>query len=145
MTGNRRLPLGDTAPGENRRWCFLTDNEQSTNNNKEVTPIHHVSTVDTAGMRARYRALWRPNADRTGPARAVLALAREVPGLCDEVDRLAALLAQARAAYADLAAAARAALSGLAEGESDPWWYLRDELGSGPVVPPEPGCEGWCR
>ncbi len=145
MTGNRRLPLGDTAPGENRRWCFLTDNEQATNNNKEVTPIRSASTVDTAGIRARYRALLRPDADRTGPASAVLALAQEIPGLCDEVDRLAALLAQARAAYADLAAAARAALSGLAEGESDPWWYLRDELGSGPVVPPGPGCEGWCR
>jgi hypothetical protein len=138
MTGNRRLPLGDTAPGENRRCCALTNNE--------ATPFKSVSSVDTAGLRARYRALWRPDTDRTGPASAVLTLAREVPGLCDEVDRLAGLLAQARTAYADLAAAARAALSGLAEGESDPWWYLRDELGSGPVVPPDPGgCAGWCR
>jgi hypothetical protein len=99
--------------------------------------------VDTSGVRARYRALSAGTV--TDPADAVLAVLGEVPGLCAEVDRLAGLLAQARAAYADLAAAARAALSGLAEGESDPWWYLRDELRSGPVLPPEPGCEGWCR
>ena len=57
MTSNRRQPPGDTAPGENRRWCFLTDNEQATNNNnKEVTPIRDASTVDTARMREQYRA-----------------------------------------------------------------------------------------
>jgi len=90
------------------------------------------STVDTAGIRAAYRALplGSPDTDHhSGPASAVLAVAREVPGLCDEVDRLARLLGQARYAYANLAAAARAALSAHNDGETDPWWYLRDELG----------------
>jgi hypothetical protein len=67
---------------------------------------------------------------------------REVPGLCDEVDRLARLLGQARNAYANLAAAARAALSARAEGEADPWWYLQDELGPHPDPAADPGMPG---
>lgn len=35
--------------------------------------------------------------------------------------------------YADLVAACRAGLLAAQEGDSDPWWYLRDEL---PPAPP---------
>jgi hypothetical protein len=128
-----------------------------------------VSGVDTAGVRERYRAQFGPRGSRRGaPAVAELTVAREVPGLCDQLDRLAGLLVQARSAYANLTAAARAALSARAEGESDPWWYLRDELGDpatwAPLDDPDPdpgtepgtdapgtgsgtgaGAAGWCR
>src|SRR5262249_14706825 len=145
MTNHR--PPGDAEPGENRRCITLHDHDAMTNNRKEVTPLQAVPTVDTAGLRAQYRALPGPDAGRAGPGAAVLALARQGPGPCDEVDGLAALRGQARRAYADLAAAGRAALAGLAEGEPDPWWYLRDEFGTGTAGPPEPGlpCGGWCR
>jgi hypothetical protein len=98
-------------------------------------------------VREQYRALLRGEPAAADPAAALVAVAAEVLGLCDRVDRLARLLAQARCAYANLAAAARAALSAQAEGESDPWWYLRDELGPDPVPPLEPGtgCGRCCR
>jgi hypothetical protein len=119
-----------------------------TNNRKEITPATSTvdglakSIVDTARIRAAYRALplGAPDADfYSSPAGAVLAVVRQVPGLCDEVDRLARLLGQARHAYANLTAAARAALSARAEGEADPWWYLRDELAPNPNPEPIPG------
>jgi hypothetical protein len=89
-----------------------------------------LSTVDTAAVRARYRSMWRP--DTPDPAGVIVAVLGEVPALCAEVERLCRLLGQARYAYANLAAAAYATLSALSDGEADPWWYLRDELGTGP-------------
>lgn len=119
---------GATVPGAGRRVATL-NNQPSKPNSPGAVP-----RVDTAGVRATYRALLGPDPD-SGPALAVLAVVRQVPRLCDEVDRLARLLLQARRAYADLAAAARAALAAHAEGEADPWWYLRDELGAQPTPP----------
>ena len=85
-----------------------------------------LSTVDTAAIRARYRAMWW----QADSATAVVRTIHAVPELCAEVDRLCRLLAHARYGYANLTAAARSALAALTEGESDPWWYLRDELGA---------------
>jgi hypothetical protein len=48
--------------------------------------------------------------------------------MTDETEDLRTVLARTRAAYANLLAAARAALSAEDEGESDPLYYLRDEL-----------------
>lgn len=109
-----------------------------------------LSTVDTAVVRLRYRAMWR--AASPDPFGAVLEVAREVPALCTEIDRLCRLLGQARCAHANLTAAGRAALAAHTEGEPDPWWYLRDELaqqpstgpGSGSGSGPGVGCGGWC-
>ena len=87
-------------------------------------------------------------------------LAAGLPALLADRDRLTRSLVEVRRAYADLLAAARAALAAHGEGESDPWWYLRDELGA--AVPPVPvdesgtpagtcavagaaGCGGWSR
>jgi hypothetical protein len=101
-------------------------------------------------VRVRYRSIWR--ADTPDPAGVVVDVIGHVPMLCDEIERLARLLGQARCAHANLTAAAHAALSARTEGESDPWWYLRDELGEQPpTVPgtgtgtagPGAGC-GWC-
>jgi hypothetical protein len=85
-----------------------------------------LSTVDTAVVKLRYRAMFRTTSP--DPFRAVLDVANEVPTLCAEIDRLSRLLGQARLAYANLTAACRATLAAWAEGEPDPWWYLRDEL-----------------
>jgi hypothetical protein len=80
--------------------------------------------------------LWRvPGA---APVGGVLDLIEELPALCAEIDRLCRLLAQARHAYADLVAAARATLAAQEEAESDPWWYLRDELGAQLHLPADP-------
>jgi hypothetical protein len=66
--------------------------------------------------------------------------AADVPALVSEVERLYTLLLQARRRYADLAAAARAAVTAWADGEPDPLAYLRDEL----THPPE-ARSGWGR
>jgi hypothetical protein len=51
-----------------------------------------------------------------------------IPDLCQEVQRLRALLALASRDHANLIAAARCSLIADREGEPDPLWYLRDEL-----------------
>jgi hypothetical protein len=94
--------------------------------------------------------VWHPGT--VNPAAELVQVLGEIPALCAEIDRLARLLGQARCAYANLAAAGRAALAARAEGEADPWWYLRDELGQQPPSTPETGtgsggalgCGGWC-
>jgi hypothetical protein len=52
----------------------------------------------------------------------------DVPVLIAEIDRLRTLLALARGQYANLLAAARAALAADQDGENDPLGYLRDEV-----------------
>jgi hypothetical protein len=54
----------------------------------------------------------------------------DVPVLISEIVRLRSLLALARGQYANLLAAARAALAAQHDGEIDPLGYLRDELDS---------------
>jgi hypothetical protein len=92
--------------------------------------------VDTQQLRDRYAAL------RHAPARcamtrhgyrrlgdpAVVHLLASIPVLCDEVDRLRAVLTLARRDHNDLVAAARATLTAAADGEADHLYYLRDEL-----------------
>lgn len=64
----------------------------------------------------------------TRPGRAVGRALASIPPLCDEAERLGALLAMTRRAYQNLTAAARATLAADADGERDPLYYLRDEL-----------------
>ncbi|HZD15411.1 MAG TPA: hypothetical protein VE196_09890 [Pseudonocardiaceae bacterium] len=59
---------------------------------------------------------------------ALLAVVLHVPALLGDVERLRLLAVGARREYANLRAAARAALAAEAEGEPDPLGYLRDEL-----------------
>ncbi len=80
-----------------------------------------VSTVDTTVLGA-----------------ALHQLTAGLPALLADHGRLTRSLTDVRRAYADLLAAARAALSAQADGESDPWWYLRDELAASQPVPADP-------
>ena len=52
----------------------------------------------------------------------------DVPALGSALARLTADLAGSRRDRANLMAAIRAALAANADGEADPWYYLRDEL-----------------
>jgi hypothetical protein len=74
---------------------------------------------------------WR----RTRAGRATVDALADIPPLCEEIERLGAVLACSRRRHQDLTAAARATLAADAEGEPDPLYYLRDELGSRGVLP----------
>ena len=60
----------------------------------------------------------------------------DVPALGAVIGRLAAQLADTRMDRANLLAAMRATIAAQADGEPDPLYYLRDELGAR-QVPPE--------
>jgi hypothetical protein len=66
-----------------------------------------------------------------------------VPVLCDEVDRLRAVLTLARRDHNDLVAAARATLAAAAEGEPDHLYYLRDELAVRGLLTARRGDRAW--
>ena len=76
--------------------------------------------------------VWR----RTRAGRATLTVLADVPPLCDRLDRL-------RRRHQDLEAAARATLAAHAEGETDPLYYLRDELGAPVLWPSEAEARPW--
>ena len=63
----------------------------------------------------------------------------DVPLLVAEISRLAAELQDTRLDRANLLAAARATLVAHHEGDSDPLYYLRDELNARRSLPPDPG------
>ena len=79
--------------------------------------------------------VWR----RTRAGRATLTVLADVPPLCDRIDRLDRL----RRRHQDLEAAARATLAANAEGEADPLYYLRDELGASRPRPSEGETPPW--
>jgi hypothetical protein len=60
----------------------------------------------------------------------VPSLINDLADLVAELARLAGELDQARLDRANLRAAMRATLAAHADGEADPLWYLRDELGA---------------
>lgn len=61
----------------------------------------------------------------------VVAATADVPALLAEVARVRRVAA-ARMQAANLAAAGRASLAAVRDGEPDPWYYLRDELARTP-------------
>jgi hypothetical protein len=56
---------------------------------------------------------------------------QDIPRLLAEITALRKELARSRRRAADLEAAINAALSARESGESDPYWYLRDEFAYG--------------
>jgi predicted DNA-binding ribbon-helix-helix protein len=63
----------------------------------------------------------------------------DVPALGSALARLTADLADSRRDRANLMAAIRAALAANADGEADPWYYLRDELDGQALAEPPGG------
>lgn len=88
---------------------------------------HPKLTVDLSAIAGRHRAIVDA---RTvdGLHNALLDSATDVPLLLAELARLWTQLLTVRLQYANLHAAARAALSAERDGESDPLAYLTDEL-----------------
>jgi hypothetical protein len=84
-------------------------------------------TIDLPAIAARDRAV---TAAENGPqlAAALLDSAADVPLLLAELGRLWGHLLALRLDYANLRAAAQAALSAARDGEPDPFAYLTDEL-----------------
>jgi hypothetical protein len=79
-----------------------------------------------------------PSRSRAG--RAAAGSLADIPPLCDEIERLNAVLARTRRRHQDLTAAARATLAADAEGEQDPLYYLRDELEAAQIPESRPWC-----
>lgn len=76
---------------------------------------------------------------RTQTGRAAWLALDCLPGACDEIDRLARMLAVARRCHQNLAAAARATVAAADDGEPDPLYYLRDELQAQGLLTGVPG------
>ncbi len=71
----------------------------------------------------------------TRPGIAITEALVTIPVLSEEAAHLRRVLALARLDHANLIAAARATLIADYEGESDPLWYLRDELAARGQLP----------
>ncbi|HXL91803.1 MAG TPA: hypothetical protein VN969_22890 [Streptosporangiaceae bacterium] len=74
----------------------------------------------------------------SGLWRRIGAALEDTPVLAARVTMLAAELKEARLDLADMLAAARATLAAHADGETDPLWYLRDELDARPACTRHP-------
>lgn len=107
--------------------------------------------VDTIKLRQQYARARRaqarcPMARRESGAcqrNAVAQLLSRVPALCDELDELREILAQVQLGHQDLVAAARATLTAYADGDADPFYYLRDELLARGHLATGPGDRPW--
>ena len=101
--------------------CPLVKGDPTLTNTTRPRPRTVRLAVDTDVIRQRDAALRQAIAEFDLSAEVVLAL-------CAEVDRMLRLLMDERRRYADLLAAARAALGAARDREDDPLGYLRDEL-----------------
>lgn len=110
---------------------------------REENPLTHTDTdqmrapvprVDLDAVRARYGEILSAPVGKEFRA-AVIRSVVDVPALVHDVDRLVRLLTESRRRYADLVAAGRATLGAVSDGETDPLWYLRDELPERPSGP----------
>jgi hypothetical protein len=92
-------------------------------------------TIDPEAVLTHLRAARRqptPVAIRTAVA--------DIPVLLTEIERLSRLLSRTRWDFADLLAAARAALNADHDGEADPFSYLRDAVAEHRAwTPPDDG------
>jgi hypothetical protein len=91
------------------------------NGNREVTTRNDVARDIIAGFAAVTPTL-------AGAWRLVDTALADIPAALAELARLQAELEGARLDRANLLAAIRATLAAWADGETDPLWYVRDEL-----------------
>lgn len=114
----RRSPRTDKSP--NRREPVLPDIIKP-----NPRPIHRY--LDLNAIRARFRAIVTARTAADVDA-ALIASVVDVPELVSEVERLRRSLVTSRIRHANLTAAARATLAAVRDRETDPLYYLRDEL-----------------
>ena len=93
------------------------------------------SQHDDAASALRHRPFARLRIKTTTSRKLTKALGT-IPLLGDEMTRLRARLARTVADLQNLVAAARATLGAHADGEDDPFYYLRDELEAQGQLPP---------
>ena len=96
----------------------------------EKGDTHHLMTrhalrpsVDLEAVAAHHRT-----AEETRTQLTLWIAVADIPVLVAEIHRGRSLLTLIRADYADLLAAAQATLTADSDRETDPLWYLRDEL-----------------
>lgn len=89
-------------------------------------------TYDQAATAARLSRL-----DRTDSGRTIIRALDLIPALAAHVARLRRRLGRAIADLGNLTAAARATLGANRDGETDPLYYLRDELRAQGSLPPD--------
>ena len=94
----------------------------------------HHARATAALRRSRLSGFWQC----TAAGRATMTALADLPPLCDRIDRLN----RNRRRHQNLEAAARATLAAHADGEADPLYYLRDELGA-EEQPPGDGAQRW--
>lgn len=95
------------------------------------TPQAGSPLVDVDSVRARY-----DEAKRSRTTAAMRTALSDIPPLLIEIRHAGWLLTLTRTRYANLLAAARAAVAADWEGEPDPLLYVRDELRSRDQMPP---------
>jgi hypothetical protein len=98
---------------------------------QEVANIHDQAT--TAARHSRLAKTWL----RTPTGRKTANALNLIPILANQVSRLRERLAHALTDLGNLTAAARATLGALRDGETDPLYYLRDELQAQGQLPPD--------
>lgn len=109
--------------------------------NTPTTP--HDPLIDLQEARAQHRYTQRlidthpltSTLLHTATGAAILTALDSIPALCDEAERLRVLVSLVRLEYADMVAAARATIAADHDGESDPLYYLRDELSARGLLP----------
>ena len=95
------------------------------------------STYDQATMAARHSRLAQNWLRTPGPDARPQAPSALIPVLASQVSRLRERLANALTDLGNLTAAARATLGAHRDGETDPLYYLRDELQAQGQLPPD--------
>ena len=88
-----------------------------------TTPYAPRPTLDLEAVRTHFR-----NALRYRTPTALWTALADIPVLLVELERVLDLLTHARTEFANVLAAARATLAAVAESETDPLAYLRDEV-----------------
>lgn len=88
-----------------------------------TTPYAPRPTLDLEAVRTHFR-----NALRYRTPTAMWTALADIPVLLVELERVLDLLTRARTEFANVLAAARATLAAVAESETDPLMYLRDEI-----------------
>lgn len=90
------------------------------------------SLINLEAVRTHFHQAWQSQT----PVRLWQAVA-DIPVMLAELSRLRSVLALVRVLHANLLAAAQATIAATRDGETDPMYYLRDELDAHDQLPPD--------